>query len=61
MKILEQELVVRLHCEYDEEETLLLKSIGWLPPTAQPRARMWSTQDEITATEELLERIRRST
>jgi hypothetical protein len=60
MKILEQELVVRFHCEYDKEETKLLKSIGFLPPTATPRARLWNTQDEITATEELLERIRRS-
>lgn len=54
MKILDEETVVRYHVEYDEEETVMLKLIGWLPPYAEPRARLWSTQAEIDETEKLL-------
>ena len=54
MKILDEETVVRYHVEYDEEETVMLKLIGWLPPYAEPRARLWSTQTEIDETEKLL-------
>ncbi len=54
MKILDEETVVRYHVEYDEEETVLLKLIGWLPPYAEPRARLWSTQVEIDETAKLL-------
>lgn len=54
MKILDEETVVRYHVEYDEEETVLLKLIGWLPPYAEARARLWSTQTEIDETSKLL-------
>lgn len=54
MKILDQETVVRHHVEFDEEETALLKRIGFLPPYAEPRARMWSTKAEIKATKEMI-------
>lgn len=54
MKILDEEIVVRYHVEFDEKETLALKAIGWLPPHAEPRARLWSTKTEIEATKELL-------
>lgn len=47
MKILAEETVVRYHIEYDEQETLLLKRVGFLPPYAEQRARLWSTQAEI--------------
>lgn len=49
MKILEEETVVRHHVEYDEEETRLLKKIGFLPPYAAPRARLWLTAPEVEA------------
>ena len=54
MKILAEETVVRYHVEYDEQETLLLKRIGFLPPYAEPRARLWSTQAEIDDTRGML-------
>ena len=54
MKILAEETVVRYHVEFDEKETLVLKLIGWLPPHAEPRARLWSTKAEIEETEKLL-------
>ena len=54
MKILAEETVVRFHVEFDEEETLILKLIGFLPPYAEPRARLWSTKAEIDDTAELL-------
>lgn len=47
MKILAEETVVRYHVEYDELETDVLKIIGWLPPTAEARARLWVTTTEI--------------
>ncbi len=47
MKILESELVIRHHIEFDEEETAFLKKIGDLPPHAAPRARLWLTEAEI--------------
>ena len=58
MKIIDQETVVRYHVEFDEEETLILKSIGFLPPYAEPRARLWSTQAEIDDTNELIARAK---
>ncbi len=54
MKILEEEIVVRYHVEYDEEETILLKSIGFLPPYAEPRARLWSTKAEVEETNKMI-------
>lgn len=54
MKILEEEIVVRYHVEYDEEETVLLKSIGFLPPYAEPRARLWSTKAEVEETNKMI-------
>jgi hypothetical protein len=54
MKILAEETVVRYHVEFDEKETLLLKAIGFLPPYAEPRARLWSTQTEIDETNKML-------
>lgn len=47
MKILAAETVVRYHVEFDEEETILLKSVGFLPPYADPCARLWATAAEI--------------
>ena len=47
MKILAEETVIRYHVEFDEEETALLKRIGFLPPYAAPRARLWWTSAEI--------------
>lgn len=47
MKILDQEIVARFHVEYDEEETMILKVLGLLPPYAETPARLWSTQTEI--------------
>lgn len=47
MKIVAEETVTRFHVEFDEEETLLLKLVGFLPPDAEPRARSWSTHAEI--------------
>lgn len=60
MKILEQETVIRYHVEYDEDETLILKLIGFLPGYAQPRARLWSTQAEIDATNAMLFEARKA-
>ncbi len=54
MKILAEEIVTRYHVEFDEEETLLLKLVGFLPPYAEPRARLWSTQAEIDETKRIL-------
>jgi hypothetical protein len=54
MKILAEETVVRYHVEFDEEETVILKLIGFLPPYAEPRARLWSTQAEIDDTNKLI-------
>lgn len=54
MKILAEETVVRYHVEFDEEETILLKSVGFLPPYAEPRARLWSTKVEIEETNRVL-------
>ena len=50
MKILAEQILVRVLVEYDEHETLVLKAIGWLPPYVQPCARMWSTKAEIEET-----------
>lgn len=54
MKILAEETVVRYHVEFDEEETKLLKIVGFLPPYAEPCARLWSTTDEIEETKAML-------
>ena len=54
MIVLAEESVRRYHVEFDEEETLLLKAIGFLPPYAELRARLWSTFAEIEATKEML-------
>lgn len=56
MKILAEEIVVRYHIEYDEEETVLLKSIGFLPPYAEARARLWSTAVEVAETKDMLKK-----
>jgi hypothetical protein len=61
MKILDEETVVRYHVEFDEAETVLLKSIGFLPPYAEPRARMWSTKAEIDTVREMLAKARKGT
>ena len=58
MKILAEETVVRFHVEFDEEETLALKSIGFLPPYAESRARLWSTQAELDETQVALTQAR---
>ncbi len=58
MKILAEETVVRLHVEFDETETALLKAIGFLPAYAEPRARLWSTKVEMAKTAELLTQAR---
>lgn len=58
MKILAEETVVRYHVEFDEEETLLLKRVGFLPPYAEPRARLWSTAAELDETKTMLARAR---
>lgn len=50
MTILAEKTVVQYHVEFDEEETALLKSVGFLPPYAEPRARLWSTQEDIDRT-----------
>lgn len=57
MKILEEELVVRYRVEYDEQETVLLKRLGFLPLHAEPRARLWSTHAEVEATNKLLANV----
>lgn len=54
MKILANETIIRYHVEFDEEETLLLKSTGLLPPYAASRARLWLTQAEIDDTRAVL-------
>jgi hypothetical protein len=59
VKILDEETVVRYHVEYDEAETLVLKSIGLLPPYAEPRARLWSTKAEIEDSEILMAKARK--
>jgi hypothetical protein len=58
MKILDEETVTRYHVEYDEEETIILKTIGFLPPYAEPRARLWSTKAEIDDTATMLAKVR---
>jgi hypothetical protein len=54
MKILAEEIAVRYHVEFDEEETALLKGINFLPPYAEPRARLWSTAAEVEETRAVL-------
>lgn len=58
MKILAEETIVRYHVEFDEEETNLLKACGFLPPYAEPCARLWSTKTEIENTEAVLAHMR---
>ena len=58
MKILAEEIVVRCHVEYDEEETALLKSIGFLPPYATSPARLWLTAAELAETKAMIERAK---
>lgn len=58
MKILEEETVVRYHVEYDEEETKLLKRIGFIPPYAATCARLWLTEPEVTAGKVMLEKAK---
>ena len=54
MKIIGEEAVIRYHVEYDEEESALLKAIGFLPPYAVVPARLWSTKAEIDSTATML-------
>jgi hypothetical protein len=58
MKILDERIVVQCHVEYDEEETVLLKSIGFLPPYAEPRARLWATPAELEETRLMIEKAK---
>lgn len=58
MKILAEETVVRYHVEFDEAETVLLKRIGFLPPYAEPRARLWSTVAELEITKAALAKVK---
>ena len=58
MKILAEETVTRYHVEYDEEESNLLKAVGFLPPYATVPARLWSTQEEINATDAMIAEAR---
>ena len=58
MKILAEESVRRYHVEFDEEETVLLKRIGFLPPYAEPRARLWSTYAELEETKTMLKKAK---
>lgn len=58
MKILAEETVVRYHVEFDEEETVALQRIGFLPPYAEPRARLWSTAVELEETKVALARVK---
>lgn len=59
MKILAEQTVVRYHIEFDEAETTLLKSIGFLPPYAEARARLWSTKTEIEETTVILTKAKK--
>ncbi len=54
MKVLAEETIVRCHIEFDEKETILLKSVGFLPPYVDPRARLWLTTAEIERCSALL-------
>jgi hypothetical protein len=54
---LEEEVVTRFHVEFDEAETILLKLVGFLPPHAEARARLWSTEAEIAEMKVTLERL----
>lgn len=58
MKVLREEITPRYHVELDEAETTLLKHIRFLPPHAEPRARMWVTSAERVELEELLRSTR---
>jgi len=58
MKILAEESVIRYHIEFDEEETALLKGIGFLPPYAEARARLWSTAAELEETKVMMARAK---
>jgi len=58
MKILAEETVVRHYVEFDEDETIALKRIGFLPPYAEPRARLWSTAAELEETKVALARVK---
>jgi hypothetical protein len=50
MKIIAKEEAIRYHVEFDEEETALFKSVGFLPPHAEPRARLWLTEADMDKT-----------
>lgn len=54
MIILAEESVRRYHVEFDEEETLLLKAIGFLPGSAHGHARLWLTFAKIETAKEML-------
>jgi hypothetical protein len=58
VKILAEETVTRYHVEFDEEETRILKLVGFLPPYAWPRAQLWSTQAEVDETKLVLTRAK---
>ena len=58
MTIIGEESVRRYHVEFDEEETVLLKRIGFLPPYAEPRARLWSTYAELEETKAMLKKAK---
>ena len=64
MKILTKEETVKYHVEFDEEETALFKSIGFLPPGlappyAEPRARLWLTTAEMDETLAILTKAKK--
>jgi len=58
VKIIDQEMVIRYHVEYDEEETLILKSLGLLLLYTEPRARLWFTKAEKDQADALIAKVR---
>ncbi len=49
MKIIAEETIAEETVVRYRVETLILKRIGFLPPYAELRARLWSTQAETNA------------
>ena len=58
MKILAEETVTRYHIEFDEEETVLLRRIGLLPPHAEACACLWATAAEVETARTMLARAK---
>jgi len=58
VKILAEESVVRYLVEYDEEETLILKSLGLLLLYTEPCARLWFTKAEKDQADALIAKVR---